>query len=119
MTSALHATDARNAETFQKFQIKTLPVQASISAHRSASRHRQVPLNVPPMRRLRGMLPSLLSITFAALCLTVAIASFRHTQRWGFSTLHMRYTLVVDRGKLLVRGSVPPAKEDARAWELL
>ena len=61
----------------------------------------------------------MLSLAFAGLCLAAMIASFQHVRRWGFSTLHMRYTLVVNHGKLLVRGSVPPAKEDAHAWDLL
>lgn len=71
------------------------------------------------MRRLRSFIVALLSILLLGLCIVAAIISRHHALRWGFSTLHNRYTFLIDHERLLFRASPPPRKEDAEAWELL
>src|SRR6185312_39913 len=71
------------------------------------------------MRRLRAFIPALLSILLLGLCVGVGLVSERHALRWGFSTLHNRYTFAIDHQRFLIRASPPPKKEDAEAWELL
>lgn len=71
------------------------------------------------MRRLRASIPTLLSILLLGLCIAAAVINRQRTLRWGFSTLHNRYTFLIDHQRFLIRASPPPRKEDAEAWILL
>ncbi len=71
------------------------------------------------MRRLRALVPVLLLILLLGLCIAAGFVSQHRILRWGFSTLHNRYSFLIDHQEFLIRTSPPPKKEDAEAWVLL
>jgi len=71
------------------------------------------------MRRLRALIPAVLSFLLLGVCIIAGFVSQHRTLRWGFSTLHNRYSFLIDHQEFLIRASPPPKKEDAEAWVLL
>ena len=71
------------------------------------------------MRRLRAFIPTLLSTLLLVLCMAAAVVSRHHTLRWGFSTLHSRYSFLIEHARFIVRLPPPPMARDGEAWELL